>query len=251
MDLQRGQKLWEQNFTLFSLRGSESCKLNTQSSHPPATYPPSWVWWGSNRERLSQWASGISFPEPQGRQVCWGLGELWCSGEQGQGEDQGPETSWFCRHHKRCWQQMRVIGGYGNDGISTSASVDRGQLRPRWGTGGFREMTWPCFYFRTTVLGECKERPGDWLPLEFLLLELECFLLSPALSSPLTSHCFSSPLNLHCRRRAFLSRFYKRTLSSMSRSKCEVKVTVSYQNWSWLKLNQAQVLIIMIKWCDI
>lgn len=88
-------------------------------------------------------------------------------------------------------------------------------------------------------------------PPGFLLLELECFLLSPALSSLLTSHCFSSPLNLHCRRRAFLSRFYKRTLSSMSRSKCEVKVTVSYQNWSWLKLNQAQVLIIMIKWCDI
>lgn len=172
----------------------------------------------------------MSFPESQGRQMCWGLGELWWSGEQGQVEDQGPETSWLCTHHKRCWQQMQVIGGYGNDGISTNASVDRGQPRPRWGIRCLREMSWPCFYFSTTVLGECTERPGHWLPLGFLLLEVECFFLSPPSPSLLTSHCFSSPLNLHCRTWAFLSRFYKRTLSSMSRSVCEVKVTVSYQN---------------------
>jgi len=33
----------------------------------------------------------MSFPESQGRQMCWGLGELWWSGEQGQFKVQGPE----------------------------------------------------------------------------------------------------------------------------------------------------------------
>ena len=74
---------------LFSFRGSESCKLNTHSFHPPATYPPSWVWCRSNRERLPQWVSWMSFPESQGRQMCWGLGELWWSGPR--------RTSWLSR----------------------------------------------------------------------------------------------------------------------------------------------------------
>lgn len=145
---------------------------------------------------------------------------------------------------------MQVIGGYGNDGISTSASMHRGQPRPRWG------IRWQkCHdhvYFSTTVLGECTERPGHWLPLGIPASWRLVFLsLSSITFTTNITLLLITPKPTIVGHGHFFLNFIKRTLSFMSRSVCEVKVTVSYQKLVLIKIYQAQVLIIRLWWCDI
>ena len=108
---------------LFPLRDSESCKPNAHLLQP---FSPSPLITLLDVVRKPQRMTSLGKSEFSRATRCGGAGRGLVVRRRLRMEDQGPETSWLCRQ-KRCWQQMQGMEGCGDDGISTSASVDRRQ----------------------------------------------------------------------------------------------------------------------------